>query len=36
MNTIFNEVMQKRNSKVLDVGFGTGVFKLLGIDMIRL
>lgn len=24
LNTIFNEVMQKRNSKVLDIGFGTG------------
>ncbi|MCM3757637.1 class I SAM-dependent methyltransferase [Sporosarcina aquimarina] len=25
LNTIFNEVMQKENSKVLDIGFGTGV-----------
>ena len=25
LNTIFNEAMQRRNSKVLDVGFGTGV-----------
>ncbi|WNS75031.1 class I SAM-dependent methyltransferase [Bacillus sp. DTU_2020_1000418_1_SI_GHA_SEK_038] len=25
LNTIFNEVMQKINSKVLDIGFGTGV-----------
>lgn len=25
LNTIFNEVMQKKNSKVLDIGFGTGV-----------
>ncbi|QTD42120.1 class I SAM-dependent methyltransferase [Sporosarcina sp. Te-1] len=25
LNTIFNEVMQKDNSKVLDIGFGTGV-----------
>ena len=25
MNTIFNEVMQKEQSKVLDIGFGTGV-----------
>lgn len=25
LNTIFNEVMQEENSKVLDIGFGTGV-----------
>ena len=25
LNTIFNEVMQKEKSKVLDIGFGTGV-----------
>ncbi|WP_025786301.1 class I SAM-dependent methyltransferase [Sporosarcina sp. D27] len=25
LNTIFNEVMQKENSNVLDIGFGTGV-----------
>ena len=25
LNTIFNEVMQKEQSKVLDIGFGTGV-----------
>ncbi|WP_200411808.1 class I SAM-dependent methyltransferase [Virgibacillus salexigens] len=25
LNTIFNEVMQNRNSNVLDVGFGTGI-----------
>jgi putative AdoMet-dependent methyltransferase len=25
LNIIFNEVMQKRNSKVLDIGFGTAV-----------
>lgn len=25
LNTIFNEVMQKKNSRVLDIGFGTGV-----------
>lgn len=25
LNAIFNEVMKKRNSKVLDIGFGTGV-----------
>ena len=25
LNTIFNEVMQNRDSKVLDIGFGTGV-----------
>ncbi|MGV3466055.1 MAG: class I SAM-dependent methyltransferase [Heyndrickxia sp.] len=25
LSTIFNEVMQKPNSKVLDIGFGTGV-----------
>lgn len=25
MNTIFNEVMQKEQSRVLDIGFGTGV-----------
>jgi len=25
LNTIFNEVMQKPNSKILDIGFGTGV-----------
>lgn len=25
LNTIFNEVMQEKNSKVLDIGFGTGV-----------
>lgn len=25
LNTIFNEVMQKKHSKVLDIGFGTGV-----------
>jgi len=25
VNTIFNEVMQKPNSKILDIGFGTGV-----------
>ncbi|WP_249745237.1 class I SAM-dependent methyltransferase [Mesobacillus boroniphilus] len=25
MNSIFNEVMQRENSRVLDIGFGTGV-----------
>ena len=25
LNTIFNEVMQKEQSMVLDIGFGTGV-----------
>lgn len=25
LNTIFNEVMQKENSEVLDIGFGTGI-----------
>ena len=25
LNTIFNEVMQNEQSKVLDIGFGTGV-----------
>ena len=25
LNTIFNEVMEKENTKVLDIGFGTGV-----------
>ncbi|MCH7321510.1 class I SAM-dependent methyltransferase [Solibacillus sp. MA9] len=25
LNVIFNEVMQKRNSEILDIGFGTGV-----------
>lgn len=25
LNVIFNEVMQKKNSEVLDIGFGTGV-----------
>lgn len=25
LNTIFNEVMQKKNSRVLDIGFGTAV-----------
>jgi putative AdoMet-dependent methyltransferase len=25
LNTIFNEVMEKENSRVLDIGFGTGV-----------
>ncbi|MGD6960507.1 class I SAM-dependent methyltransferase [Rossellomorea aquimaris] len=25
LNIIFNEVMQKQNSKVIDIGFGTGV-----------
>ncbi len=25
LNTIFNEVMQNEKSKVLDIGFGTGV-----------
>lgn len=41
LNTIFNEVMQKETSKVLDIGFGTGVLtsklyenghKITGID----
>lgn len=25
LNTIFNEVLQKKNARVLDIGFGTGV-----------
>ena len=25
LNTIFNEVMEKKNARVLDIGFGTGV-----------
>lgn len=25
LNSVFNEVMQKKHAKVLDIGFGTGI-----------